>query len=271
MTTLSPPPSPLPQGEGERLAAIRHIHPRSSASAPEPPGDDRIGRDHLGQHPVGRQRHQQRLDLRGKPRRRGAEPLRRRAGTRQRPLHELRDRHLAPLDHRDLVQHAEGRAEQDRLVAHQTAGAPLHVGLVVLGVAMHQRPIRREPSVSGASRCPLLNSATAPPGSIIASSRRSVSTRSIHWNERPIVTRRNRPSAGDRSKELPRTKLIARRRRTPPRRCAASPARGPWRSPRPPAGRRRRPASPGPQPRSSTRSSGARPVNRATRRISRGA
>ena len=112
-------------------------------------------------------------------------------------------------------------------------------------------------SISGASRCPLLNSTTAPPGSIISSSRRSVSTRSIQWNERPIVTSRNRPSAGDRSKELPRTKLMRPRRRTPPRRSAASPVRGPWRPPRPPP-RANAPASiPGPQPRSSTRCSRA--------------
>src|ERR1700733_10811720 len=122
-----------------------------------------------------------------------------------------------------------------------------------------------------ASRCPLLNSTTAPSGSIIASSRRSVSTRSIHWNERPLAPSRNRPSAGDRSKELPRKKLM---RPLPPNLSSAMRSisgSGSMATTSAPAIANAPASIPGPQPRSRTRCSRVRPVNRVTWRISRGA
>ena len=142
------------------------------------------------------------------------------AGARQRPLRQAAAtdtwrRSMTAISSSTL----NAETEQDRLVAHPGAGRGASHGS---GRPRHSgAPAPDTPSIhalSGASRCSLLNSTTAPPGSIIASSRRSVSARSIQWNDRPIVTRWNRPSAGDRSNELPRTKLM---RPAPPNSASA--------------------------------------------------
>ena len=234
-------------------------------------GDQGIGRDHLGQRPVARPRLEQRLDLRGKPRHSVADPSWCRAGTGQRTVNKLLHGKLAPLDDRDLVQHAERRAEQNRLVADPDAGASLHMGLVVLGVALHQRPIGRDPidvrrvavpAVEQRHGTARFDQAIQPPQRFGAV---HPLERTAHGDQMEPPQRRRQIEGAATDEADPAGVAELRFGDAQHLRLGSMAITSP-------ASRAKAPASiPGPHPRSSTRSSSFRPVKPATWRIRRGA
>ena len=152
--------------------------------------------------------------------RRVAEPVRRRAGARQRPIARAartdtgaaRSPRSRPAGRRRSRAGSPRGAPRRRRGAARGSGRPRHSGAPA-------RDTPRIHSVSGSVAVPAVEQRhraarldhRRPAGA-------ASSTRSIHWNDRPIVTRRNGPSAGDRSNELPRTK---RMRPVPPNAASA--------------------------------------------------